>query len=80
MPEASAKATSSESESEDEPRPTTPVPKTVVELSPNADGSVSLPENESKHRADPPPDLVLEPESTESEGSDGKGAASGTAP
>ncbi len=34
-----------------------PIPKTVVEESPDTDGSQVHPEK--RHRADPPPDLVL---------------------
>lgn len=68
-----------ESESDDEPRPATPggqsVPKTVVEVTPDADGSVTLPEIEKKHKADPPPDLVLEDQSTRSGGGHGQGAS-----
>lgn len=77
IPDASSKA--SVSGSEDEPRPTTPggqpIPITVVEETPDADGAVTHPEAENRRKADTPPDLVLEAESTKSEGSKG---ASGT--
>jgi hypothetical protein len=36
-----------------------PIPKTVVEETADTSGSVTHPEIEKKHRADPPPDLVL---------------------
>jgi hypothetical protein len=36
-----------------------PIPKTLVEETPDSPGSVTHPEVEKKHRADPPPDLVL---------------------
>lgn len=44
-----------------------PIPKTVVEESPDSDGSVSHPEAEKKNRADPPPDLVLKADGTKVE-------------
>jgi len=48
---------------EDAPRPSTPggypIPKTVVEETSDAPGSISHPETEAKHRADPHPDLIL---------------------
>jgi hypothetical protein len=36
-----------------------PIPKTVVEESPDVEGSVTHPEIEKRHEADPHPDVVL---------------------
>jgi len=36
-----------------------PIPKTVVEESPDVEGSVTHPEVEKRHSADPNPDVVL---------------------
>lgn len=54
-----------------------PVPKTVVEVTPDTDGSVTHPEVEKRHKFDPPPDLVLKAESATVKGGDGE-EASGT--
>lgn len=53
-----------------------PIPKTVVEETPDEDGAITHPEVEEKHKADPHPDLKIK--------ADGKvvskedGAANGT--
>jgi hypothetical protein len=62
VPDPTSPAPSSRANSEIG-RPTTPgghpIPKTMVEEAPDSPGSVRHPETEKKHRADPPPDLVL---------------------
>ncbi|KAK3943637.1 hypothetical protein QBC46DRAFT_456692 [Diplogelasinospora grovesii] len=55
-----------------------PIPKTVVEETPDADGSVTHEEDQEKHRADPPPDLVLKADGNKVEGGDDGGAAPDT--
>jgi hypothetical protein len=52
-----------------------PIPKTVVEESPDSAGSVVHPEVKEKHKADAPPDLVLKADGTEvKEGDSGNGS------
>lgn len=53
-----------------------PIPKTVVEETADTAGSVTHPEIEKKHRADPPPDLILKADGTMVE--EGGGAVPGT--
>lgn len=59
-------------------RPTTPgghpIPKTVVQETPDAEGSVTHPEIEQRHKSDPQPDLVVKADGKVEEG----GAANGT--
>jgi hypothetical protein len=49
-----------------------PIPKTVVEESPDTAGSVEHEEDKEKRRADAPPDLLIQADGTEIEG-DGEG-------
>ncbi|KAK0618225.1 hypothetical protein B0T17DRAFT_618844 [Bombardia bombarda] len=60
---AAAQAAADDEDAEKAPRSPTPgghpIPTTRVEETPDSAGSVSHPETEKKHRADPPPDLVL---------------------
>lgn len=52
-----------------------PIPKTVVEESPNTAGSVEHSEDREKHRADASPDLLIQADGTEvKEGEDGDGS------
>ncbi len=50
-----------------------PIPKTMVEETVDSEGSKKHPDIEKKHRADPPPDLILRPD-----GETVEGGASGT--
>ena len=50
-----------------------PIPTTLVEETPDSPGSTRHPEIEKRHRADPPPDLVLT-----ADGKTVEGGASGT--
>jgi hypothetical protein len=81
IPDISDSKTST-SESQDVPRSPTPggypIPKTVVEESPDTDGSVTHPEIEKRHRADPPPDLILKAEDSKAAGGLGDSGVSGT--
>lgn len=48
-----------------------PIPKTVVEESPDVDGSVEHPEIQEKHKADAVPDVVIQADGTKVEEGDG---------
>ncbi|KAL1884253.1 hypothetical protein VTK73DRAFT_3237 [Phialemonium thermophilum] len=52
-----------------------PIPKTVVERTADSDGSVTHPELEEKHKADPSPDLVLNAGPELSDGGQGDGGS-----
>ena len=54
-----------------------PIPKTVVEQSPDTAGSVEHEETKAKHRADAPPDLVIHADGTEIK-KDGEGGEGST--
>lgn len=60
IPDPDAKLTA---EDHDERRPSTPggrpIPKTVVEETPDSAGAVTHPEVEAKHRVDSPPDVLV---------------------
>ncbi|OIW34959.1 hypothetical protein CONLIGDRAFT_32266 [Coniochaeta ligniaria NRRL 30616] len=49
-----------------------PIPKTVVEESPDSAGSVEHTEDKAKHRADAPPDLLIRADGTEVEDEEGE--------
>ncbi|MDB5910485.1 MAG: uncharacterized protein JWP34_4599 [Massilia sp.] len=55
-----------------------PIPKTVVEESPDTAGSVEREENKAKHRADAPPDLLIHADGTEVEEGEGETGSTGT--
>lgn len=55
-----------------------PIPRTVVEESPDIAGSVEHPEVKEKHRADAPPDLVIQADGTKVEEGDGGDGGDGT--
>jgi len=70
--------TDTPSEAERPPRSPTPgghpIPKTVVEETPDGEGSVTHPENRQRRKSDAHPDLVVKPDGKVEEG----GAANGT--
>jgi hypothetical protein len=55
-----------------------PIPKTVLEESPDSAGSVDHHENKKSHRADAPPDLVLKADGTEVKDGDSGSGSTGT--
>ncbi len=52
-----------------------PIPKTVVEETPDAEGAVTQPENEQRNKSDPQPDVVVKADGHRVEEG---GAANGT--
>ena len=81
IPDASR--TSSLSSLGNESHPATPsgqaVPVTIVEKTSDSDGSMTHPEIQKKHKADPPPDLVLEPGEKGAKGEEKDSEVPGTA-
>lgn len=77
VPDERERARLAAEEAERAKRPSPPVPITVVEETPDADGSVThqpTPKQLAHHRADAPPDLVLRPaEGAEGAKTDGDG-------